>query len=95
MGLAGLTPHELRHTAASLAVAGGANVKVAQLMLGHASAAMTSYVHPGLFGDGLDSVVERLDAAFTSSAADQVRTNVAASADPVSISSGEVRPDSG
>jgi hypothetical protein len=40
-GLPGLTPHELRHTAASLAVAAGANVKAVQQMLGHASAAMT------------------------------------------------------
>jgi integrase len=41
-GLPGLTPHELRHTAASLAIAAGANVKAVQQMLGHASAAMTS-----------------------------------------------------
>jgi len=34
VGLAGLTPHELRHTAASLAVAEGANVKAVQRMLG-------------------------------------------------------------
>ena len=33
-GLAGLTPHELRHTAASLAMAVGANVKAVQRMLG-------------------------------------------------------------
>jgi integrase len=41
IGLLGLTPHELRHTAASLAIAAGANVKAVQLKLGHASAAMT------------------------------------------------------
>ena len=29
-GLAGLTPHELRHTAASLAIASGASVKAVQ-----------------------------------------------------------------
>jgi integrase len=40
-GLGGLTPHKLRHTAASLAVSAGANVKSLQRMLGHASAAMT------------------------------------------------------
>ncbi len=34
-------PHELRHTSASLAIASGADVKVVQQMLGHASAAMT------------------------------------------------------
>ncbi|MCW2604959.1 MAG: xerC, partial [Pseudonocardiales bacterium] len=37
----GPTPHELRHTAASLAVSSGANVKAIQRMLGHASGAMT------------------------------------------------------
>jgi site-specific recombinase XerD len=35
-----LTPHELRHTAASLAVSAGANVKAVQRMLGHASVAV-------------------------------------------------------
>ncbi len=40
-GIPGLTPHELRHTAASLAIASGANVKAVQSMLGHAKAAMT------------------------------------------------------
>jgi integrase len=40
-GLEGLRPHDLRHTAASLAIQSGANVKVVQQMLGHASVAMT------------------------------------------------------
>ncbi len=35
-GLAGITPHALRHTAASLAIAAGATVVVVQRMLGHA-----------------------------------------------------------
>lgn len=61
-GLHGLTPHELRHTAASLAVSAGANVKAVQRMLGHASAAMTLDVYSGLFDDDLDGVAERLDA---------------------------------
>jgi integrase len=60
--LDGLTPHELRHTAASLAVNAGANVKAVQRMLGHASAAMTMDVYSGLFEDDLDVVAERLDA---------------------------------
>jgi integrase len=57
-----LTPHELRHTAASLAVSAGANVKAVQRMLGHASAAMTLDVYSGLFDDDLDGVAERLNA---------------------------------
>jgi integrase len=56
-----LTPHELRHTAASLAVSAGANVKAVQRMLGHASAAMTLDVYAGLFDDDLDGVADRMD----------------------------------
>ena len=55
-GLDGLLPHDLRHTAASLAVAAGANVKAVQRMLGHASATMTLDVYAGVFGDDLDTV---------------------------------------
>ena len=58
-----LTPHELRHTAASLAISAGANVKAVQRMLGHKSAAMTLDVYADLFDDDLDAVAERLDAA--------------------------------
>ena len=65
-GLAGLTPHELRHTAASLAVSAGVKVKAVQKMLGHASAAMTLDVYAGLFDDDLDAVAERLDTAVAS-----------------------------
>lgn len=36
-----VTPHDLRHTAASLAISAGANVKVVQRMLGHKSAKVT------------------------------------------------------
>lgn len=58
-----VTPHELRHTAASLAVQSGANVKVVQQMLGHASAAMTLDVYADLFDEDLDILAERLDSA--------------------------------
>lgn len=40
-GVAPLRVHDLRHTCASLAIASGADVKVLQRMLGHASAALT------------------------------------------------------
>jgi integrase len=39
------TIHDLRHTAASIAISAGANVKAVQRMLGHASAAMTLDVY--------------------------------------------------
>jgi integrase len=57
------TPHDLRHTAASLAVSAGANVKAVQRMLGHASAAMTLDVYADLFDDDLDAVAAALDKA--------------------------------
>jgi len=63
IGLEGLNPHELRHTAASLAIAAGADVKVVQQMLGHASAAMTLDQYGHLFGDRLDHVAAAMDAA--------------------------------
>jgi integrase len=56
-----VTPHDLRHTAASLAIAAGANVKAVQRMLGHASAAMTLDVYADLFDDDLDAVAVALD----------------------------------
>lgn len=62
-GVPRLTPHGLRHTAASLAVAAGANVKVLQRMLGHASAAMTLDVYADLFDDDLDAIGTALDRA--------------------------------
>ncbi|MBT2517459.1 tyrosine-type recombinase/integrase [Streptomyces sp. ISL-90] len=58
-----LTLHDLRHTAASLAVSAGANVKAVQRMLGHKSAAMTSDVYADLFDDDLDAVGAALDRA--------------------------------
>jgi integrase len=74
VGLDGVTPHDLRHTAASLAVSAGANVKAVQRMLGHASAAMTLDVYSGLFDDDLDTVADRLDEESARAAADSVRT---------------------
>jgi integrase len=61
VGIPGLHPHELRHTAASLAIASGANVKVVQQMLGHKSATVTLDQYGHLFGDDLDTIADRLD----------------------------------
>ncbi|UWH04060.1 tyrosine-type recombinase/integrase [Corynebacterium silvaticum] len=51
-----VTPHGLRHVAAGLLVSDGANVKVVQKQLTHASAAMTLDTYAALFDDDLDSV---------------------------------------
>lgn len=64
-GVPHVTPHDLRHTAASLAVSAGANVKAVQRMLGHASAAMTLDVYADLFDDDLEAVATALDDART------------------------------
>jgi integrase len=71
-----ITPHDLRHTAASLAVSAGANVKAVQRMLGHAKASMTLDVYADLFDEDLDGVADRLDMAIRSTA-DQLRTSSA------------------
>jgi len=63
VGLEGLVPHGLRHTAASLAIAAGADVKVVQQMLGHKSATMTLDLYGHLFDDRLDEVADALDIA--------------------------------
>ena len=56
-----VTPHDLRHTAASLAISANANVKAVQRMLGHASAAMTLDTYADLFEDDLADVAAALD----------------------------------
>lgn len=65
--LEGVVPHGLRHTAASLAIAAGADVKVVQQMLGHKSATMTLDLYGHLFENRLDEVADRLDAAARAS----------------------------
>lgn len=61
-----ITPHDLRHTAASLAISAGANVKAVQRVLGHASAAMTLDVYAELFDDDLEAVAQAMSAARSS-----------------------------
>lgn len=66
------TLHDLRHTAASLAISSGANVKAVQTMLGHTSAAMTLDVYADLFPDDLDAVGVALDRLGTAAATEIV-----------------------
>ncbi|MFF9564352.1 tyrosine-type recombinase/integrase [Leifsonia sp. NPDC014704] len=60
-GVGRVTPHALKHTAASLAVSAGANVKALQRILGHKSAAMTLDTYADLFEEDLSDVANRLN----------------------------------
>lgn len=67
-GIEGLTPHGLRHTCASLAISAGANVKVVQRLLGHATAAMTLDRYGHLMDDDLAGVAAALAKAIDAAA---------------------------
>jgi integrase len=64
-GVQAITPHDLRHTCASLAVSAGANVLALQRMLGHTSAKMTLDTYADLFDDDLDAVAVTLHARYS------------------------------
>ena len=78
IGVPDLHPHELRHTAASLAIASGADVKVVQQMLGHGSATMTLDTYGHLFEDRLDEVGDAMDRARHTARERRTRLHVVA-----------------
>jgi integrase len=53
-GLPGVTPHTLRHTAGSLALASGASVVTVQKLLGHQSPVMTMSIYSRMLPDDLE-----------------------------------------
>lgn len=55
-----LTVHDLRHSAASIWLADGADPKVVQRILGHASAAMTMDLYGHLFDQSLWDAAKRV-----------------------------------
>lgn len=63
-GLDDLVPHDLRHTAASLAISAGASVKAVQRMLGHASAQITLDRYSHLYDDDLEDLADSMDARY-------------------------------
>jgi integrase len=83
LGIPGFHPHELRDTAASLAIASGADVKVVQQMLGHKSATMTLDLYGHLFGDRLDVVADAMDAARAKALSDRHQTGTKREPAPV------------
>lgn len=61
----GLVVHSLRHTYASIAVAGGADVKTLQKAMGHSSASITLDVYADLWPDSLDNVADAIGRAVS------------------------------
>ena len=68
-----ISPHDLRHTCASLAISAGANVKVLQTLLGHKTATLTLDRYGHLFPDDLGRIADAFDTA-AQTAADALRT---------------------
>jgi integrase len=64
LGLQGVRPHDLRHTAASLMARHGANVFYVQHQLGHASPIITKQTYTHLFDEHSDEMRDRINAAY-------------------------------
>jgi integrase len=63
VGLSGITPHTLRHTAGSLALASGASVVTVQKLLGHQSPITTMNVYAHQLPDDFDNLAAAMDSA--------------------------------
>jgi hypothetical protein len=83
-GVQTVTPHDLRHTCASLAVGAGINVLALARMLGHKDPSVTLRVYADLFDTDLDTVAESLHVKYSASKCVQ---NVSTEAD-----SGQAKP---
>jgi integrase len=59
-----ITPHDLRHTCASLSVSAGVNVLALARMLGHKDASVTLRVYADLFDTDLDAVAAALHSRY-------------------------------
>jgi hypothetical protein len=72
-GLSGVTFHGLRHSFVAILVAAGCNVREVSEWAGHNNVAFTLTRYGGLFEDGSDEAVSRLDALLRGSAPRQHR----------------------
>jgi integrase len=68
VGLTGVTPHTLRHTAGSLALASGASVVTVQKLLGHQSPITTMNVYSHMLPDDFDNLAAAMDSAARAAA---------------------------
>jgi hypothetical protein len=53
--------HDLRHTYASLSRSAGADLKLLQVTMGHASIVVTAHTYADLYDSDLDRVADALD----------------------------------
>ena len=75
--------HELRHTAASLAIQAGANIKALQNMLGHESAGLTLDRYGHLYGSDVEAVGVAINALLTRDCVQNAATGPSESDSPV------------
>lgn len=73
----GFKIHELRHTAASLAIQAGANIKSLQNILGHESAALTLDRYGHLYGSDVEAVGIAINQLLTRDCGQSVGTDAA------------------
>lgn len=64
-GVQRITPHDLRHTTANLAISSGVNVLALARMLGHTSAKVTLDTYADLFDTDLDAVAVTMNDAYS------------------------------
>ena len=62
LGRPALRVHDLRHTYASLARRAGADLRLLQKTMGHASITVTAHIYADLYDDELDDIASALDA---------------------------------
>lgn len=63
LGVPGVTPHTLRHSAGSLALQSGASVVTVQKLLGHRNATTTMNVYSHMLPDDFDNLAAAMDSA--------------------------------
>lgn len=68
LGIPGVTPHTLRHTAGSLALQLGASVVTVQKLLGHRNATTTMNVYSHMLPDDFDNLAAAMDSAARTAA---------------------------
>lgn len=68
IGLTGVTPKTMRHTAGSLAIASGASVVTVQRLLGHKDATTTLRVYAHMLPDDFDNLAVAMNTASKSAA---------------------------